>query len=95
MSIVDGGTSYKYGAYLSNKSDSSTITAFDAFRVEAETMSGHKIQHLHTNQAYDFSAWSTYCHQHGIIHEFTVLCTDWISRMCNSYNNGQCLYLTS
>jgi len=46
MPIVDGGTSYKYGAYLSDKSDLSTITAFDAFWIEAENMSGHKIHHL-------------------------------------------------
>ena len=40
MPIVDAGTSYKYGAYLSNKSDSSTIAAFDDFRVKAESMTG-------------------------------------------------------
>jgi len=44
MPVVDGGSSYKYGAYLSDKSDSSTIAAFDAFRVEAESLSGRKIR---------------------------------------------------
>ena len=29
--IVDAGTSYKYGAYLSDKSDSTTLTALDTF----------------------------------------------------------------
>jgi hypothetical protein len=43
MHIIDGGTSYKYGTYLPDKSDSSTIVAFDGFRVEAESLSGHKI----------------------------------------------------
>jgi len=43
MPIVDSGTSYKFGAYLSDKSDASTISAFDVFCVEAESLSGHKI----------------------------------------------------
>ncbi len=28
MPVIDGGTSFKYGAYLSDKSDLSTIAAF-------------------------------------------------------------------
>ena len=72
MPIVDGGTSYKYGAYLSDKSDSSTITAFDAFRVEAESLSGCRIRRLRTDRAYNSSAWAEYCQQHGIVHEFTA-----------------------
>jgi hypothetical protein len=32
MPIVDAGTSYKHGAYLADKSDSSTISAFDIFK---------------------------------------------------------------
>jgi hypothetical protein len=40
MPIVDGGTSYKYAAYPSDKSDSSTIAAFDVFHVESESISG-------------------------------------------------------
>jgi len=46
MPIVDAGTSYKYGAYLSDKSDSSTITAFDDFQVKAESVTGRKIRRL-------------------------------------------------
>jgi len=72
MPVVDAGTSYKYGAYLSDKSDSSTITAFDAFRVEAESMTGRKIRRLRTDRAYDSSAWNDYCQRHGIVHEFTA-----------------------
>jgi len=72
MPIVDGGTSYKYGAYLSDKSDSSTIAAFDVFRVEAESMSGHKVRRLRTDRAYDTSAWGDYCQKNGITHEFTA-----------------------
>ncbi len=43
MLIVDAGTSYKHGAYLCDKSDASTIPAFDSFRVKAESMTGKKI----------------------------------------------------
>ena len=72
MPVVDGGTSFKYGAYLSDKSDSSTIAAFDAFRVEAESLSGHKVRRVRTDRAYDTSAWNDYCQRHGIVHEFTA-----------------------
>jgi len=72
MPIVDGGSSYKFGAYLSDKSDSSTIAAFDNFRVEAESLSGRKIRRLRTDRAYESSAWKEYCRQHGIVHEFTA-----------------------
>jgi len=72
MPIVDGGTSYKYAAYLSDKSDSSTIAAFDVFCVEAEVISGYRIRRLRTDRAYNSSAWGDYCQRHGIVHEFTV-----------------------
>ena len=49
MPVVDGGSSYKYGAYLSDKSDSSMITAFDEFRVHAESLSGHKVRRIRTD----------------------------------------------
>jgi hypothetical protein len=48
--IVNGGTLYKYGVYLSDKLDTSTISAFDQFRADAKALSGHKI----------------YRHQHGL-----------------------------
>jgi len=72
MPIVDGGTAYKHGAYLSDKSDSSTIAAFDVFRVEAESLTGRKVRRIRTNRAYNTSAWKDYCQRHGIIHEFTA-----------------------
>ena len=72
MIVVDEGTSYKHGAYLSYKSDSSTINAFNAFRVKTELLSGHKIHQLHTDHTYDSSAWGDYCWQHGIVHKFTA-----------------------
>ena len=72
MPIVDAGTSYKHGAYLSDKSDLSTISAFDAFRVKGESMTGKKIRRLRTDRAYESEAWEKYCTDHGIIHEFTA-----------------------
>ncbi len=72
MPIVDGGTSFKYGAYLSDKSDTSTIAAFNMFRVKAESLSRRKICCLHTDRAYDSSSWRDYCQNHGIVHEFTA-----------------------
>ena len=72
MPVIDGGTSFKYGAYLPDKSDSSTISAFDAFRVRAESITGKKIRRLRTDRAYNSDAWAKYCKDHGIIHEFTA-----------------------
>ncbi len=72
MPIVDGGSAYKHGAYLSNKADSSTIAAFEVFRVEAEALSGRKVRRIRTDRAYDSSAWKDYCLHHGIIHELTA-----------------------
>src|SRR5271168_4148777 len=46
MIIVDAGTSHKYGVYLSDKSDSTTIGTFDTFRIQAETLTGKKIRRL-------------------------------------------------
>ena len=43
MSIVDAGTSYKQGAYLEDKLDSTTIAAFEGFCVQAEMATGRKI----------------------------------------------------
>ena len=77
MPIIDGGTSYKHGtylhgAYLPDKSDATTISAFDAFRLEAESLSGHKIKRLRTDRAYNLTAWRDYCLKHRITHEFTA-----------------------
>ena len=72
MAVVNGGTSFKYGAYLSDKSDASTITAFDMFQVEAESLSERKIRRLRTDRAYESSSWHDYCQNHGIVHEFTA-----------------------
>jgi len=72
MPIVDGGSAYKHGAYLSNKADSSTIAAFEVFCVEVEALSGRKVRRIHTDRAYDSSAWKDYCQSRAIIHELTA-----------------------
>src|SRR5271168_4707984 len=72
MIIVDGGTSYKYGLYLPDKSDATTIPAFNDFRIRAETLTGRKIRQLRTDHAFESAAWETYCKSHGITHEFTA-----------------------
>jgi len=70
--IVDAGSSHKHGAYLPDKSDSSTIAAFDTFQAKAESLTGKKIRRLWTDRAYESVAWEDYCRQHSITHEFTA-----------------------
>ena len=72
MIIVDAGTSYKYGAYLSDKSDPTTLATFEVFRVKAENITGRKIRCLRTDRAYESLAWTEFCQRHGITHEFTA-----------------------
>ena len=72
MIIVDGGSSFKYGVYLSDKSDATTISAFEMFRTKAETATGRKIRKMRTDRAYESTAWEEYCKSHGITHEFTA-----------------------
>jgi hypothetical protein len=43
MVIVDAGSSYKHGAYLPDKSDHTTLEAFETFCSQAETIPGRKI----------------------------------------------------
>ena len=72
MIIVDAGTSFKYGAYLSDKSDPTTLEAFEIFRNRVETATGKKIRRLRTDNAFESAAWTDYCQRHGITHEFTA-----------------------
>ena len=44
MIIIDAGTSFKYGTYLSDKSDASILLSFEIFRAKAETLTGRKIR---------------------------------------------------
>lgn len=57
MIIVDTGTSYKYGAFLYDKADHTTIAAFEIFRKTSETLAGRKICRLRTDGAYDSLMW--------------------------------------
>ena len=72
MIIVDAGTSYKYGAYLSDKSDPTTLATFEIFCAKAENITGRKVRCLRTDRAYESLAWTEFCQSHGITHEFTA-----------------------
>ena len=72
MIIVDAGTSYKHGAYLADKSDSTTLAAFDTFRTQAEKMTGHPIRRIQSDGAFETTTWKEYCQRNGIVHEFTA-----------------------
>jgi len=61
MPIIDAGTSFKHGAYLADKSDASTIPAFDTFRARAESMTGRRIRRLRTDRVYESKSWEEYC----------------------------------
>ena len=43
MIIVNAGTSYKYRAYLSDKSDTTILLAFEIFCAKVETTTGKKV----------------------------------------------------
>lgn len=72
MIIVDAGTSYKYGAYLPDKLDSTTLAAFEVFRTKSEALTGRKICRLRTDGAFDTAAWREYSQKHGLTHELSA-----------------------
>lgn len=72
MIIVDAGTSYKYGAYLPDKLDTTTIAAFDAFHKTAKSTTGRKLLHVRSDGAFDTGAWRNYDQTHGLTHEFSA-----------------------
>ena len=72
MIVIDAGTSYKFGAYLSDKSDSTTLGVFETFRVKSENMTGRKVRRLHTDGAFDTMAWKEYGQKHSITHELSA-----------------------
>ena len=73
MIIVDAGTSYKYGAYLTDKSDATTLAAFEDFRITVEALTdGRKIRHVRSNGAFGSPAWTDYYKTHGAVHEVSA-----------------------
>lgn len=72
MIIVDAGTSYKHGAYLSDKSNSTTLAAFDAFRTQAEKTTGRTVHRIRSDGAFETATWKDYCQRNGIVHELTA-----------------------
>jgi hypothetical protein len=67
--IVDAGTSYNHRAFLADKSDNTTLTAFETFCVQAEKTTGRKLRRLRADGAFNTGAWKYYCQQNGIVHE--------------------------
>ena len=53
MIIVDAGTLHKYGAYLADKFDSTTINTFETFCSQAETMTSKKLHQICMDGAFD------------------------------------------
>ena len=72
MIIVDAGTSYKYGAYLPDKMDVTTLEAFETFRAKSEALTSRKVRRLRTDGAFETLAWKEYSQKHGITHEFSA-----------------------
>ena len=72
MIIVDAGTSYKYGAYLADKSDATTLASFEIYRTLAETSTGNKICRLRSDGAFGTGAWKDFCERSGIQQELTA-----------------------
>ena len=71
--IVDAGTSYKHGAYLADKSDATTLAAFDDFRAKVETLTGgKKICRVRSDGAFESPAWQNYYKTHGLLHEISA-----------------------
>lgn len=69
MIVVDAGSSYKYGAFLADKSDPTVLGALEVFRNQAETLTGRKVRRLRSDGAFNSGAWIEYYHKHGITHE--------------------------
>lgn len=74
MSVDDGGSSYCLPYFIPDKSADSTLSAFKAFKRQAETVTGHQLKHIRTDQGSEFKneKWATFCTEEGIIHEFTA-----------------------
>ena len=72
MVIIEAGTSYKYGVYLSDKSDPTTLATFEIFCAKVENLTRRRIWCLQTDRAYESLAWTEFCQHHGITHEFTA-----------------------
>ena len=71
--IVDAGTSYKHGAYLADKSDATTLAAFDEFRAKVEALTGgKKVRRVRSDGAFESPAWQNYYKSHSILHEISA-----------------------
>ncbi|KAF7353204.1 Gag-Pol polyprotein [Mycena sanguinolenta] len=72
MIIVDSVTGHKHTAYLPDKSDDSTIPAFEEYRLMAERQTGKKLKRVRTDKAFLSARWKEYFKSRGILHEPTA-----------------------
>jgi hypothetical protein len=72
MVIVDSRMSHKHTVYLHDKSDTSTIPAFDEYRVMAEKQTRRAVKNVRTDNAFNLAEWKEYFRTHSIIHKTTV-----------------------
>jgi Reverse transcriptase (RNA-dependent DNA polymerase)/GAG-pre-integrase domain/Integrase core domain len=72
MIMIDAGTSCKYGAFLADKSDTTTLATFEVYRTQVEAETGRKIRRLRSDGAFDTTAWKNYCQPLGIKQEFSA-----------------------
>ena len=72
MVVVDAGTSYKHSTYLADKSDTTVMAGFDAFRVRSKTLTNKKVCRIRTDGAFNSPSWKDYYQCHGFTHEITA-----------------------
>jgi len=71
MVLVDGGSSMKFGYPLSHKMADLTLQVFTEFHLEAERVTGKKLQHVRVDLGHEWwnEKWDDYLRGHGIIKE--------------------------
>ncbi len=72
MILVDSGTGCKGGEFLADKSDETTVGAFDRWRKLAETQTERKVKRVKADHVFARTKWVDYCAEHGIILELTA-----------------------
>ncbi|SJK98299.1 uncharacterized protein ARMOST_01564 [Armillaria ostoyae] len=72
MILIDSETGYKDGEFLTDKSDDTTMAAFDKWRKLAEMQTGKNVKHVKADHAFARTKWVDYCAKHGIILELTA-----------------------
>lgn len=72
MAIANSGSGTHATKFLPNKSNTTTITAFDCYRITAKAESGKKICTVLSDNAFTSKAWDDYFTSHNICHVTTT-----------------------